>query len=264
MVIPLRNAEYGFMSERLQHKVAIVTGAARGIGKALAEGYARAGASVIVADILGELAEATAAEIRQAGGNAFAVTVDLADLNTHERLVNTACDQFGRLDILVNNAALEPRGPALELTPETFDQALNINLRAVFFLSQRFARALIAQQRGGRIINLASTHQAVPLRHAAAYNISKGGLLMLTKSLALELAEYDIAVNGLAPGAILTDLNRAVLADEAARTRVTAMIPQRRIGAPADVVGAAIFLASDDAAYVTGTTLFVDGGLLLQ
>lgn len=249
---------------RLQNKTAIVTGAARGIGKAIAAGYAQAGANVIVADILAEQAEATAAEIRNAGGQALAFAADLADLATHESLINTAIHQFGRLDILVNNAAIEPRGPALELTPETFDQTLNINLRAVFFLSQRVAQALIAAQHGGRIINLASTHQTVPLRGAAAYNISKGGLMMLTKSLALELAEYDIAVNGLAPGAILTDLNRHVLADEASRARVTAMIPQRRIGEPADVVGAAIFLASDDAAYVTGTTLFVDGGLLLQ
>lgn len=252
------------MSERLKDKVAVVTGAARGIGKAIAEGFAREGASVIVVDMLGEQAEATAAEIRQTGGNALSATADLADLNTHETLVNTAVNQFGRLDILVNNAAIEPRAPVLEVTPESFDRTLNINLRAVFFLSQRFARALLAQQRGGRIINLASTHQAVPLRNAATYNISKGGLMMLTKSLALELAEYDIAVNGLAPGAILTDLNRAVLADELARARVLNLIPQRRLGAPADVVGAAIFLASDEAAYVTGTTLFVDGGLLLQ
>lgn len=249
---------------RLKDKTAIVTGAARGIGKAIAEGYAREGASVIVADILGEQAEATAAAIRHAGGKALAVTADLADLTTHENLIEQACVAFGQPDILVNNAAIEPRVPVLEVTPETFDQTLNINLRAVFFLSQRFARALVAQQRGGRIINLASTHQAVPLRNGATYNISKGGLMMLTKSLALELAEHGIAVNGLAPGAILTDLNRHVLEDEATQARVLSLIPQRRIGVPADVVGAAIFLAADEAAYVTGTTLFVDGGLLLQ
>jgi glucose 1-dehydrogenase len=257
-------ADHGLRIMRLQNKTAIVTGAARGIGKAIAQGFAQAGASVIVADILREQAEQTAAGICAAGGSAIAVTVDLADLATHETLVNTALNQFGRLDILVNNAAIEPRAPALDITPEVFDQTLNINLRAVFFLSQRVARAMIEQQRGGRIINLASTHQTVPLRNASTYNISKGGLMMLTKSLALELAEYDISVNGLAPGAILTDLNRHVLEDETARARVTAMIPQRRIGTPDDIVGSAIFLASDDAAYITGTTLFVDGGLLLQ
>lgn len=247
---------------RLQNKTAIVTGAARGIGKAIAEGYAREGASVIVADILGEQAEATAAEIRATGGSAIAVTVDLADLNTHETLVNTACEQFGRLDILVNNAAIEPRALFLDATPQDWEQTLNINLRAPYFLSQHAARAML-KTGGGRIINLASTHDQRPLRNISIYTITKGGLQMLTKALALELAEHRINVNAIAPGAILTDLNRSVLEDETYHAKVTAKIPQGRIGATADIVGAAIFLASDEAAYVTGTTIYVDGGLLL-
>ncbi len=251
------------MSERLQNKSAIITGAARGIGKAIAAGFAGEGACVIVADILGELTEATAAEIRQAGGNAFAVTVDLADLNTHEPLVNTACERFGRLDILVNNAAIEPRAPFLEASPRDWEQTLNINLRAPYFLSQHAARAML-QTGGGRLINLASTHEVRPLRNISMYSISKGGLMMLTKALALELAEHRINVNAIAPGAILTELNRSVLEDESYHAKVTAKIPQGRIGATTDIVGAAVFLASDEAEYITGTTIYVDGGLLLQ
>ncbi len=248
---------------RLQDKVAIVTGAARGIGKAIAQGFAREGARVIVADILGEQAEQTAAEMRAAGGAAIAAAVDLADLAIHESLVNTACEQFGRLDILVNNAAIEPRAAFLNATPEEWEQTLNVNLRAPYFLSQRAAHAML-RTGGGRVINLASTHEIRPLRNISMYSISKGGLMMLTKSLALELAEHRINVNAIAPGAILTELNRAVLEDDAYRDKATAKIPQGRIGATSDLIGAAIFLASDEADYVTGTTIYVDGGLLLQ
>jgi glucose 1-dehydrogenase len=248
---------------RLPNKTAIVTGAARGIGKAIAQGFAHEGASVIVADILGEQAEQTAVEIRAAGGNARAVTVDLADLNTHETLVNTACERFGRLDILVNNAAIEPRALFLDATLEDWEQTINVNLRAPYFLSQRAAHAML-KTGGGKIINLASTHEIRPLRNISIYSISKGGLMMLTKALALELAEHRINVNAIAPGAILTELNRAVLADETYHAKVAAKIPQGRIGTTADLVGAAIFLASDEAQYITGTTIYVDGGLLLQ
>lgn len=248
---------------RLVQKTAIITGAARGIGKAIAEGYAREGASVIVADVLGEQAEATAAVICKTGGNALAVTVDLADLSTHESLVNTACERFGRLDILVNNAAIEPRASFLAATPGDWEQTINVNLCAPYFLSQRAAHAML-QTGGGRIINLASTHEIRPLRNISIYSITKGGLMMLTKSLALELAEHRINVNAIAPGAILTELNRAVLEDETYHAKVAAKIPQRRIGETGDVIGAAIFLASDEAQYITGTTIYVDGGLLLQ
>lgn len=248
---------------RLAGKTAIVTGAARGIGKAIAAGFAREGAGVIVTDILGELAEATASKITQAGGSALAVTADLADLSTHESLVKAACDRFGRLDILVNNAAVEPRAPFLEATVEEWERTINVNLRAPYFLSQRAAHAML-KTGGGRIINIASIHDEQPLRTISIYTITKGGLRMLTRSLALELAEHNINVNAVAPGAILTDLNRGVLEDPAYYAKVTAKIPNGRIGAPSDVVGAVVFLASDEADYVTGATLYVDGGLRLQ
>lgn len=211
---------------------------------------------------MSEEVDATAAEIRNAGGKALAIAVDLADLNTHESLVNTACERFGRLDILVNNAAIEPRALFLDATPEVWERTLNINLRAPYFLSQRAAHAMIATG-GGKIINLASTHEVRPLRNISIYTITQGGLMILPKALALELAEHHINVNAIAPGAILTELNRSVLEDETYHAKVPAKIPQGRIGATSDVVGAAVFLASDEATYVTGTTIYVDGGLLL-
>lgn len=251
------------VTTRLNNKVAIVTGAARGIGKAIARGYGREGARVIVADILSDLAEQTAAEIRQAGGEAIAFAADLADLSSHESLVEKAGLHFGRLDILVNNAAIEPREPFLEATVEAWEQTIGINLRAPYFLSQRCARAMIATG-GGRIINIASIHDEQPLRNISIYTITKGGMKMLTKSLALELAEHNINVNSISPGAILTELNRAVLEDPAYNAMVRAKIPKGRIGETDDVVGAAIFLASDESDYVTGATITIDGGILLQ
>jgi NAD(P)-dependent dehydrogenase (short-subunit alcohol dehydrogenase family) len=247
---------------RLENKVAIITGAARGIGQAIAEGFAREGAHVIIADILGEQAEQTAMTITHEGGQALAVAVNLTDLNTHESLVNTALQQFGQLDILVNNAAIERREPFLAATLAVWEETLNINLRAPYFLAQRAAQAMLPK--GGKIINIASIHDWQPLHNLSIYSITKGGIMMLTKSLALELAEHNINVNAISPGAILTDLNRGVLTAETYKAKITAKIPKGRIGTPADIAGAAIFLASDQADYVTGTTLYVDGGFLLQ
>lgn len=251
------------MSERLKNKVAIVTGAARGIGEAIAEGFARQGAAVIVADILGEAAEDTAASICGAGGQAVAVTADLKDLATHERIINAALNQFGRLDILVNNAAIEIRESFLDAKPETWEATLDVNLKAPYFLAQQAARAMITNG-GGKIINIASIHDFQPMRDISIYSITKGGMMMLTKSLALELSEHRINVNAISPGAIETDLNRKVLADPSHRARVSAQIPWGRIGQTEDIVGTAIFLASPEADYVTGATIYVDGGLLLQ
>lgn len=249
---------------RLKDKVAIVTGAARGIGKAIAEGFARGGAAVVVADILRQQAEATAAAIRGAGGQAIAVAADLRDLATHEQIIRAATEPYGRLDILVNNAAIEIRESFLDAKPETWDATLGVNLKAPYFLAQRAAHQMIAQGDGGKIINIASVHDFQPMRNIAIYSITKGGLMMLTKSLALELAAHRINVNAISPGAVETDLNRAVLADPAHRARVSAQIPWGRIGQTADIAGAAIFLASAEADYITGATIYVDGGLLLQ
>jgi len=248
---------------RLAGKAAIVTGAGRGIGRAIALGYAREGASVAVNYSRSrDAAEDAVREIRAAGGRAIAVQADVANLDDHERLIDETRAAFGRLDILVNNAGIEINEPVLESKRETWDRTLDVNLKGAYFLAVGAARVM-AGSGGGKIVNISSVHDVEPLRNRAIYSITKSGLLMLVKSLALELAEYGIYVNGISPGAILTDMNRAHLTDPPRRERLLANIPLKRIGDPEDVVGAAVFLASAESDYITGTTIYVDGGLLL-
>jgi glucose 1-dehydrogenase len=248
---------------RLSGRVAIVTGAGRGIGRAIATGFAVEGAAVVVnySRSAAEAEEVTR-EIIAAGGKAVAVQGDIGDLASHERLVSTALDRFGRLDILVNNAGIEFREPFLEATPERWDLTLGVNLKGAYFLSQRAAGAMRGAG-GGKILNISSIHDEAPIRNLSIYTITKGGMKMLTKSLALELAEHKINVNSLSPGAILTDMNREALSDPAYRARVIEKIPWKRIGEVGDLVGAAVFLCSAKSDYVTGATLYVDGGILL-
>ncbi len=249
---------------RLKDRVAIVTGSARGIGRAIALGLAREGAAVVLGDCRADdWGEELVGQIRAAGGRSFAVRVDVSDLGQHERLVSAALEQFGALQILVNNAGVAFREPFLEARPETWDRTLGVNLKGAYFLSRRAAEVM-ARAGGGKIINLSSVHDTVPLDERSIYSISKGGMAMLTKSLALELAEFRINVNAIAPGAILTDMNREALSDPARRARLLEKIPCNRIGNVEDIVGAAVFLASPESDYVTGSTIYVDGGLLLR
>jgi glucose 1-dehydrogenase len=248
---------------RLKDRVAIVTGAARGIGSAIAKGFAAEGAAVVVnysrsAAEAGELAH----QISSAGGRAIPVQADIRDLASHERLVSAALDNFGRVDVLVNNAGIEFREAFLEATSESWDATFGVNLKGAYFLSQRAARAMM-NSGGGKILNISSIHDEAPIRSLSVYSITKGGMKMLTKSLALELAEHKINVNSVAPGAILTDINREALSDPAYRACVVEKIPWKRIGEVRDVVGAAVFLCCSDSEYVTGATLYVDGGILL-
>ena len=248
----------------LTDRVAIVTGASRGIGRAIALGLARAGASVVVNYAADRTAAAeVVSQIKAGGGRAVDVQADVGDLAQHERLIGAARDGFGRLDILVNNAAMTRRETFLEATPAAWDRTLAVNLKGVYFLSQAAARLMVAQ-RSGKIVNISSVHDARPMAANSVYNITKAGLVMLTKSLALELAEQGIQVNCVAPGAILTDETRDRLADPAYRAKVLAKIPARQVGEPNDVVGAVLLLASAASSYINGTTLYVDGGMLLQ
>lgn len=247
---------------RLKDRVAIVTGAARGIGQAIALGLAREGAAVVVNDLDADGAALAARAICEGGGRAVAAPADIRDLSQHDRLVSSAIERFGRLDVLVNNAGVEFREPFLQTRPDTLDQTLAVNLRAPYFLSQK-AAAVMMRSGGGTIINITSVHDHHPLRDRSAYAISKGGLAMLTKSLAFELAEHGITVNAIAPGAILTDMNRESLTVPENHRRCTEKIALKRIGGVDDVVGAAVFLASSESAYITGATLYVDGGMLL-
>jgi len=250
---------------KLKDKVAIVTGAGRGIGVALALGLAREGAAVVV-NYSRSAAEANkvVGDIVAAGGRAVAIQADIMDLAHHDRLVATALDHFGRLDILINNAGIEFREPFLSTTPHQWDQTMGVNLKGVYFLSQKAALAMVRAGNGGKIINISSCHDTVPLNLRSAYGVSKGGLAMLTKSLALELAEHKINVNAVSPGAILTQMNSASLSVPEVRARLLARIPWNRLGHVEDCVGATVFLASADSDYVTGATLYVDGGLLLR
>jgi glucose 1-dehydrogenase len=250
---------------KLKDQVAIVTGAGRGIGVALAKGMAREGAAVVVNYSRSAAeAERVVADILAAGGRVVAVRADVQKLAEHQALVAAALDHFGELDILVNNAGLEYRESFLTTTEEQFDHTLGVNLKGVYFLSQKAAQAMILAGKGGKIINISSCHDTVPLNLRSAYGVSKGGLAMLTKSLALELAEHKINVNSLSPGAILTEMNSAALSVPEVRARLLARIPWNRLGETEDCVGAAVFLASRESDYVTGVTLYVDGGLLLR
>lgn len=248
---------------KLRDRVALVTGAARGIGRAIALGFAREGASLVVSDYRHEgLLEELVEQIQSLGSTAIAVKADVRDSRDHERLVSAATQRYGTLTILVNNAGIEIREDFLKATTDAWDQTLDTNLKGPFFLSQR-AAGVMKENRMGKIINISSVHDRIPLRHRSIYSISKGGMGMLVKSLALELAEYRINVNGIAPGGILTDINRESLSDPANRAGLIAAIPWGKIGVPEDLVGAAVFLASADSDYMTGTTLYVDGGMLV-
>ncbi|OHE82911.1 MAG: hypothetical protein A2107_06085 [Verrucomicrobia bacterium GWF2_62_7] len=247
----------------LKGRVAIVTGASRGIGRAIAVGLAREGAAVVVNYVSkAAAADEVVSEIRAAGGEAVAVQANVGNLAQHERLIAAAHERFGRIDILVNNAAMTHRQPFLDATAEAWDETMGVNLKGVYFLSQAVARVMTAQ-RSGKIINISSVHDVRAMLNNSIYNITKAGLVMLTKSLALELADKGIQVNCVSPGAILTDETRDRLADPEHRARVLAKIPSRRVGEPEDVVGAVVLLASAGSDYITGTTLYVDGGMLL-
>jgi NAD(P)-dependent dehydrogenase (short-subunit alcohol dehydrogenase family) len=252
---------------RLANKIAIITGAARGIGRAVALGFAREGASVVIADLRGALAEQTAEEIRATAGEALAVETDITNLADLDRLVATTLDRFGRIDILHNNAGVSGgAGDFFAYTVEDWDRILGVNVKSAFFLTQKVARVMVDQGHGGRILNTASIAAFVAAsRPTIPYDVSKAGLRQMTVSLAALLGPHGITVNAIAPGTIETELSAGLMSDAqwtAFRDRRRQQTPLGRLGQPDDLVGAAVFLCSDEAAYVTGHTLVVDGGLL--
>jgi glucose 1-dehydrogenase len=247
---------------RLSDKIALVTGSSRGIGKSIAIRLAREGADVVIHyNSSVPHALEVAAEVEAAGRRAHLVQADVARVSEVQRLVAESVAHFGRLDILVNNAGIERKAAFCEVTEEDYDLQLAVDLKAVFFGTQAFVRQLRTSNRPGKVINVSSVHEELPFPGFAPYCASKGGVRMLTRTLAVELKGTGITINGVAPGAIDTDINRAQLADPRKRDDLIAKIPLGRMGRPEDVAGVVAFLASSDADYVTGTTTFVDGGL---
>jgi glucose 1-dehydrogenase len=249
---------------RVEGKIVLVAGAGGGIGGAAAEGLGREGAAVVCADIGMAGAEAAAARIRAAAGRATAVSLDVRDRAAVDAAVRTAVSEFGRLDVLLDCAGVSQTATFLDLDPGEWDRIISVNLTGMFHLGQAAARQMVRQGGGGSIINVTSQLAEVARPERAAYVASKGGGRSLTHAMALELAPHAIRVNAIAPGPTLTGLTQASYADPERRRATIAQIPLGRMGEPEDIVGAILFLASDESRWVTGSTVTVDGGYLVQ
>jgi NAD(P)-dependent dehydrogenase (short-subunit alcohol dehydrogenase family) len=248
----------------LDGKIAIVTGGGRGIGRAIAERYVREGARVVVADIDEKTGAATAAEL--GADKCRFVRADVGAAGDAKHVVEAACAAFGSLDILVNNAGIIHGADFLDLTEADLDRVLQVNLKGAFLVGQAAARQMVKQiQAGGApgaIINMSSINAVVAIPNQTPYCVSKGGLDQLTKVMALALAPYGIRVNAIGPGSIMTEILQAVATDREAKRRLLSRTPLGRIGDPAEVAAVAVFLASNEASYITGQTIYPDGGRL--
>jgi NAD(P)-dependent dehydrogenase (short-subunit alcohol dehydrogenase family) len=248
---------------RLSGKIAIITGAARGIGLACAKRFIAEGARVVLADI----DERGATEAKHLGADARFVRCDVGEAKDAENLIDEACEAFGGdIDVLVNNAGIVHGADFLDLKESDFDRVLRVNLRGAFLVGQLAARKMVEQVKAGKkpgaIVNMASINSAVAIANQLPYSASKGGLLQLTRAMALALAPYGIRVNAIGPGSIMTEMLSAVATDLEAKKRILSRTPLGRIGEPDEVASVAAFLASDDASYITGEIIYVDGGRL--
>jgi glucose 1-dehydrogenase len=249
---------------RVDGKVVLVAGAGGGIGGAGAIALGREGAAVVCADIDAAAAEAAAAQIRRSDGRAAALSLDVRDRPAAEAIVAAAVREFGRLDVLLECAGISQTAAFLDLDPTEWDRIIAVNLTGMFHLGQAAARQMVRQGGGGSIINVTSQLAEVARPERAAYIASKGGARSLTHAMALELAPHGIRVNAIAPGPTLTGLTRASYDDPERRRATIAQIPLGRIGQPEDIAGAILYLASDESRWVTGSTITVDGGYLVQ
>ena len=251
------------LSHLLQGKVAIVTGGNSGIGKAIVEYLAELGAQVVI-DYRShpEATEELEREIGAYGGCSFGVQADVSKLDDIQRLIDAAVAQYGRIDVMVNNAGVETRTSVLDTTPEQYDKVLDVNLRGVFFATQYAAKQMIAQGDGGRIINISSVHEDWPMPGNTAYCLAKGGVRMLTRTAALELAPHGINIVNVGPGAVATPINDSTMNDPVLMAKLNAAIPLGRMARPEEIAKVVGFLASDAASYITATTIFADGGIM--
>lgn len=248
---------------KLAGKVAIVTGGSGGIGQSICQRLAREGAKIVIdyhSDV--EEAQKTQTQIEQIGSESYIVQTNLAKVDQINNLVQKTIDRFGKVDILVNNAGIEKRADFWDVTEADYDLVLNVNLKAVFFATQVVVKHFRATNNQGKIINISSVHEELPFPHFTSYCASKGGVKMITRNLAVELGSMGITINNIAPGAIATPINQNLLNNPELLNKVTRNIPLGRLGEPEDVAGLVGFLASDEAKYITGSTFYVDGGLL--
>ncbi len=247
---------------RLRDKVAIVTGGDTGIGKAISIAMAREGAKVVI-DYHGDRAPASALvrEIAAFGGTAYDIAADVSKAEDMRALVGAAVERYGKLDVMVNNAGIEQQHPFIEMPLEVYEKTLAVNLTGTWLGCQLAAQQMVKQQHGGRIINISSIHEDVAMPTNAAYCASKGAIRMLTRTIAVELAKYGITVNDVCPGAIDTPIDAPVKRDPEKMKTLLSEIPMRRMGRPEEIAQLCVYLASEDAAYVTGASISIDGGM---
>ena len=262
--------EKGNFSSNNERRVAVVTGSSKGIGKAIALEFANAGYSVVInarkEEELNQAAKDISNSIKDAG-RIVSIPGDISQESVSISLVESAVKQFGRIDVLINNAGIGGESKKInELTEKDWDEVIDVNLKGAFLCTREAVKNMLKDGRNNNnysIINISSVHEQTPQPESAPYAASKGGMQMLTKTIALELAEKGIRVNGIAPGAIATDMNKEVLENQKEKEKKEQEIPVRRIGQPEEIAKVALFLASEDASYVAGTTIYVDGGLTL-
>ena len=249
----------------LDNKVAIVTGSDSGIGRGIAIEFAKQGATVVVNYVHNQQkSQEVQQTIEKNNGKVLVLQADVSQVQQAQGLIQQTVEHFNRLDIIVNNAGMEIHSPFVDVTEEQFDRVLSVDLKGVFFCAQAAAREMIKRKIQGRIINISSVHEDLAMPKNAPYCCAKGGVRMLMRTIALELAPYNITVNNIAPGAIHTPIDADVEADPEKMAALLKEIPLHRMGQPDEVAKLAVYLASDAAAYVTGSTYVIDGGLMIN
>lgn len=247
----------------LENSIAIVTGGDSGIGRAIALGLAHAGAAVTINYHSNQqAAEEVRQQIEDGGGRALVVQGDVSNVADVQQLVQRTVQTFGRLDIMVNNAGMETRTSVLDASEKDFDTVIGVNLKGAFFGTQAAARQFLAQHSGGKIINISSVHEDWPMPGNTPYCCAKGGVRMLTRTAGVELAPHGITVVGVGPGAVATPINKGTLADPEKKAALEHAIPLGRVASPEEIANLVVWLASDQSAYVTATTYFIDGGIM--